>query len=1069
MIPIRATEDSKTHTISRPSIASNTTASASPLTSHTASVCTHPAPTICPQFNMIDMVDHDHDYDQKNSSRTEEGTELKILNWNANSLAANNRSYELIDLAENDKFDIISICETRDYQPDLPGYKSYKSQPDYNALKRGIAVYVKEDIVSKRNNNNNIAETAESCAVEIEMKDRSSLILWSIYINPRLSSNIIDKIFDQAIQYEKLMIFGDFNSRTDIAGDSSSNSKGNKLKKILNDKKYEFTIINDGNSTFQRRNLDRIHSSVVDLCVVSNDLIPSIQACSVTKILDSDHSPMTTVLKLPVKRSRPRNTSNELILSTKRLKRYFQVTSLPLCFYSNKPLVFMNYVATGISQAKIQTRQKKRRTPWWNDNIRRLVRKRNKALSIPKENPSRRSKVAKARKELKAAIDSAKSEQWKKNSESITDIFRFMKFKRRSQNNPNCSIQESERKANEIDKIFAQVSRDWFDCLNRDQVQRLVNLCEWRVRFRNKQPTQRMRNPFITGEWLKKLLLNQKKSTAAGYDNITQTVLKCFTPDLWNQLAIIMNQSLERLEFPNCWKHTILIALCKPSGGYRPISLISKIGKGYEKILLMELQKHITLPTWQFCQKKSSAQLAVTELHHKLVTDWWRKRKNVLIFFDIKKAFDSVSHPALLKHLIDQGVPDSLVFIIDDWLTHRTVQTSFNNCLSKKRTKNLGIPQGSPISLFLFNSFINDIPVPEHSEIFVYADDIALKVDCTNAEDYQKRIEQAVDTIIRWSEKKLLHMNMSKLEILSINPMPDISIEIEHQGKQYEITSSKTVKYLGMTMQPSLLFDEHIKKIIPDLNRRTSILRSICWNSPPRLYKQAYLACIRPKAMYCGNLVSYSKKFDKLEKIQNRNLRYILRAFVSSPIRTLQAAVGVPSLELYSNYQKANFYLHMNKSPRRCIESNLPHVYSPLDQTMKIIKQNFTEEIPTKARIKKMLMEDMNIEYEEYTGHFRFVYNTYPDFRMYRSPAITSAQFRAATAHMNIGSHLKRLGMKAKSYECRFCQTKLETLWRLLKHCNFRSRFGFLDLVRGSAGTQVDRLKMFKIMAKLGL
>ena len=123
---------------------------------------------------------------------------------------------------------------------------------------------------------------------------------------------------------------------------------------------------------------------------------------------------------------------------------------------------------------------------------------------------------------------------------------------------------------------------------------------------------------------------------------------------------------------------------------------------------------------------------------------------------------------------------------------------------------------------------------------------------------------------------------------------------------------------------------------------------------------------------------------------------------------------------------------------------------------------------PTRRDLKLILRQDMATEYWRYTGHFRLVYPQYPKIKLMDSPELTSAHFRLATGHINVGMHRKHKNMPGP-YGCRLCDHPQETLWHLLKHCNYGTRHHFLDLVRGSKGTQVDRLKLFRLVAKLRL
>ena len=156
-------------------------------------------------------------------------------------------------------------------------------------------------------------------------------------------------------------------------------------------------------------------------------------------------------------------------------------------------------------------------------------------------------------------------------------------------------------------------------------------------------------------------------------------------------------------------------------------------------------------------------------------------------------------------------------------------------------------------------------------------------------------------------------------------------LQVNYNNTAYTIHSSSKVNYLGVMLQSNLYLDNHIQSIQPELRRQSLLLRGLCFNSPPKIYRQVCISTIRTKAMYCGHLLTDSTNFKKLERLQSMNLRYILRALCTSPVVTMQAALKLPSLEDLSNYMKACFILHADRSGCE-LRDNLPQVYTPVDK-----------------------------------------------------------------------------------------------------------------------------------------
>ena len=74
--------------------------------------------------------------------------------------------------------------------------------------------------------------------------------------------------------------------------------------------------------------------------------------------------------------------------------------------------------------------------------------------------------------------------------------------------------------------------------------------------------------------------------------------------------------------------------------------------------------------------------------------------------FDLEKAYDTTWPHGILKDLRLQG---RLPIFIKHFLEDRTFQTRINNTLSDPKQQEIGVPQGSILSVILFMIKINKI------------------------------------------------------------------------------------------------------------------------------------------------------------------------------------------------------------------------------------------------------------------------------------------------------------------------------------------------------------------------
>ena len=157
-------------------------------------------------------------------------------------------------------------------------------------------------------------------------------------------------------------------------------------------------------------------------------------------------------------------------------------------------------------------------------------------------------------------------------------------------------------------------------------------------------------------------------------------------------LTFIFNTSLNLGEVPSQWKRAIIVPIHKKKdkskpGNYRPISLTSSFSRLFESVLQDKLLVHIisnnliSSSQFGFLPQKSTCSQLISCIHEWFVCISKNSTINI-IYTDISKAFDSVSHPKLLSILASYGISRQIINWFRSFLGNRQQQVCIGSTLS---------------------------------------------------------------------------------------------------------------------------------------------------------------------------------------------------------------------------------------------------------------------------------------------------------------------------------------------------------------------------------------------------
>lgn len=377
-----------------------------------------------------------------------------------------------------------------------------------------------------------------------------------------------------------------------------------------------------------------------------------------------------------------------------------------------------------------------------------------------------------------------------------------------------------------------------------------------------------------------KIILKLKTNSAPGIDNIPVNIIKNSHAILCSMIAHICNLSISTGIFPNIFKKAVVVPIYKGGeveavSNYRPISLLSTISKIVEKVVnirltnFLESKQHLAINQHGFRAGRNTED-AVASLSEIVTKSLDSGKRCLTVFLDLKKAFDTVSTPLLLRRLEDLGVRGSALKWFDDYLSDRSQIIRVANATSSSQTINYGVPQGSTLGPTLFLVYVNDLCSLRlnNGSILAFADDTALIFWGDSWESVKKSAEEGLDKVMRWLDDSLLTLNVPKTKFICFKisdvkkPPSDFTVRAHTSlctttGGPVcpcdcpTLIQTSTHKYLGVIIDDKLNWGAHISLLSKRLRKLLHIFRNLRASADTNLITKIYLALGQSLITYC--------------------------------------------------------------------------------------------------------------------------------------------------------------------------------------------------------------------------
>jgi retron-type reverse transcriptase len=344
-----------------------------------------------------------------------------------------------------------------------------------------------------------------------------------------------------------------------------------------------------------------------------------------------------------------------------------------------------------------------------------------------------------------------------------------------------------------------------------------------------------------TSDEVIKLISSISDKKATGLDQIPSKLLKLSAPIVSKSLCDIFNLSIQTAIFPDDWKLAKVSPIYKGDakdnvGNYRPISVLSAISKVFERIVFDQLytyfnENNLLHKNQSGFRKCHSTMTALIDATIEWLTNMDQGKLNAVVYIDLAKAFDTISHDILLEKLHIYGVDANSLSWFQSYLQDRKQKCYVNDVLSGERTINCGVPQGSILGPLLFLIYINDLPqCLKHSTARMYADDTNITTTGTSIREIVTHANDDLNNISDWLKANKLSLNVTKTEYMfigsdqNLDKLSDVPLLfLENKA----IKRVKATKSLGVHIDERLTWHEHIQNVSKKVGAGISGLRRV--------------------------------------------------------------------------------------------------------------------------------------------------------------------------------------------------------------------------------------------------
>ena len=353
---------------------------------------------------------------------------------------------------------------------------------------------------------------------------------------------------------------------------------------------------------------------------------------------------------------------------------------------------------------------------------------------------------------------------------------------------------------------------------------------------------------------------------------------------------------------------------------WRMIHLLPTISKVVERIVLHRIAPHVRLGPTQFgSRRKRGVHDAMS-----VVFEFLRHNegyKCAMVSMDVERGFDNIDIDLLCDFMAARDCPANMIHWVRRWASNRVVRFRFNGRISRPYFVNRGVPQGSPLSPFLFGIYVADIFEPRlryspsvRTVVSSYMDDGGILVASDSRDLTRYTMAELFEDCDRVARGRKMGFSAIKTKWIGFGGTAwedlDIGGEILMPVEDLRVLGYRFNVFLNMSSHVSYWLERGlgVRRRISALGRRFGCDGGLDAWCTYRLFQAAYLPTVYYGLEFVTDYTSYVKR---IQVHVNDCLRSLFHCPMKRANNILLAEFETPPVHIQGRYLQRRCYSRM--------------------------------------------------------------------------------------------------------------------------------------------------------------